>query len=283
VRLSYPTRAAAVKPSGGGHDAKIGGAGNGLNLEHYLRPSTKSSSSSPSHTCANAPSRPARKAKVRVDVVDGLAGELAFRHQGLDAAVMSSVLCTVADVDAALTDLRRVIRPGGELRFYEHVLAHQPRLAALQRALTRSGIWPLIGAGCHADRDTAEGLAMMDMDMMSGMGTMMLIGLELLAIVIAVAVYLGIRAAQTREPREPRQLTARERLQHRLADGEITPDEHVLRTRSRTTRRRTKRAQTALMSVQRPTTSLPGATAWAALEHGDVVYVGDKVRALILE
>lgn len=121
---------------------------------------------------------------------------------------------------------------------------------------------------------------MMDMDMM---GTMMLIGLELLAIVIAVAVYLGIRAAQTREPREPRQLTARERLQHRLADGEITPDEHVLRTRSRTTRRRTKRAQTALMSVQRPTTSLPGATAWAALEHGDVVYVGDKVRALILE
>ena len=70
---------------------------------------------------------------------------------------------------------------------------------------------------------------MMDMDMMGGMGTMMLIGLLLLAIVIGIAVYLGIRATQTREPGDPRQLTARERLQHRLADGEITPDEYYER------------------------------------------------------
>ena len=70
---------------------------------------------------------------------------------------------------------------------------------------------------------------MMDMDMMGGMGTMMLIGLLLLAIVIGLAVYLGIRATQTREPREPRQPTPRERLQHRLADGEITPDEYCER------------------------------------------------------
>ncbi len=81
------------------------------------------------------------------------------------------------------------------------------------------------------------------MDMMSGMGAMMLIGLLLLAIVIGVAVYLGVRATQTREPAEPRQLTARERLQHRLADGEITPDEYyereaVLRHHERTGHKR---------------------------------------------
>ena len=84
---------------------------------------------------------------------------------------------------------------------------------------------------------------MMDMDMMGGMGTMMLIGLLLLAIVIGAAVYLGIRATQTREPREPPQLTARERLQQRLADGEITPDEYyereaVLRDDERTGHKR---------------------------------------------
>ena len=78
------------------------------------------------------------------------------------------------------------------------------------------------------------------MDMMSGMGMMMLIGLILLAIVIGVAVYLGVRATQTREPR---QLTPRERLQHRLADGEITPDEYyereaVLREGERSGQRR---------------------------------------------
>ena len=64
------------------------------------------------------------------------------------------------------------------------------------------------------------------MDMMSGMGLMMLIGVMLLAIVIAAAVYLGVRATQ---PRQPRELTARERLQHRLANGEITPDEYYER------------------------------------------------------
>ena len=67
------------------------------------------------------------------------------------------------------------------------------------------------------------------MDMMSGMGVMMLIALLLLAIAIGVAVYLGVRATQTREPAQPRQLTARERLQHRLADGEITPEEYYER------------------------------------------------------
>lgn len=81
------------------------------------------------------------------------------------------------------------------------------------------------------------------MEMMSGMGVMMLIALLLLAIVIGIAVYLGVRATQTREPTEPRQLTARERLQHRLADGEITPDEYyereaVLRHDERTRHKR---------------------------------------------
>ncbi len=134
------------------------GAGNGLNFEHYPSTVDEVVAVEPEAYLRKRALEAARKATVRVDVVDGLAGQLAFKHQGFDAAVVSSVLCTVPDVDAALTDLRRVIRPGGELRFYEHVLAHQPRLAALQRALTRSGIWPLIGGGCHADRDTAAAI-----------------------------------------------------------------------------------------------------------------------------
>ena len=67
-------------------------------------------------------------------------------------------------------------------------------------------------------------------DMMSGMGLMMLIGVMLLATVIAVAVYLGVRAAQQpQQPQQPQPLTARERLQHRLAAGEITTDEYYER------------------------------------------------------
>ena len=134
------------------------GAGNGLNFEHYPSTVDEVVAVEPEAYLRERAIDVAREANVRVDVVDGLAGQLAFKHQRFDAAVVSSVLCAVPDVDAALTDLRRVIRSGGELRFYEHVLAPQPRLAALQRALTRTGIWPLIGGGCHADRDTAAAI-----------------------------------------------------------------------------------------------------------------------------
>lgn len=69
---------------------------------------------------------------------------------------------------------------------------------------------------------------MMDgMDGMGGMmGAMMFVGLLLLAIVIGVAVYLGVRAAQRPGKQEP---TARETLQRRLAAGEITPEEYYER------------------------------------------------------
>lgn len=65
------------------------------------------------------------------------------------------------------------------------------------------------------------------MHMMGGMGAMMLIGLLVLAIVIGLAVYLAVRAAQaTGSQSEP---TAREVLQQRLARGEITSDEYYER------------------------------------------------------
>ena len=64
------------------------------------------------------------------------------------------------------------------------------------------------------------------MDMMGGMGIMLLIGLLLLAVVIGVAVYLGTRAARAGGPSEP---TAREMLRQRLARGEITTDEYYER------------------------------------------------------
>ena len=62
--------------------------------------------------------------------------------------------------------------------------------------------------------------------MMTGMGLMMVVGLLLLAAVVAGAVYLGVRAAQPRVAQQP---TARENLQQRLAAGQITPEEYFER------------------------------------------------------
>ena len=70
-----------------------------------------------------------------------------------DAAVSCLVLCEVPDQTAALAELRRTLKSGGELRFYEHVLAADRSLARFQRFADRT-FWPRVSGGCHAGRDT---------------------------------------------------------------------------------------------------------------------------------
>src|SRR5512133_252695 len=69
-----------------------------------------------------------------------------------DAGVASLVLCSVFDQGRALAELRRVIRPGGELRFYEHVRAVRPLAARAQRAFDVA--WSRFAGNCHTSRDT---------------------------------------------------------------------------------------------------------------------------------
>ena len=66
------------------------------------------------------------------------------------------MLCSVPDQATALAELRRVVRPGGELRFYEHVLARHPRYARFQRLAGL--VTPRLAGGCHPDRDTGRAI-----------------------------------------------------------------------------------------------------------------------------
>ena len=84
-----------------------------------------------------------------IRVLAGLADELPLEDASADAAVASLVLCSVPDQQRAFAEIRRVLRPEGELRFYEHVVARcQPKRLLLQ-VIDRSGIWPAIAGGCH--------------------------------------------------------------------------------------------------------------------------------------
>ena len=67
------------------------------------------------------------------------------------------VLCTVPDQDAALAEIRRVLRPGGTLCFLEHVRAGTPGLDRAQRALEAT-VWPHLFGGCHLSRDTTAAI-----------------------------------------------------------------------------------------------------------------------------
>jgi rhodanese-related sulfurtransferase/ubiquinone/menaquinone biosynthesis C-methylase UbiE len=135
------------------------GAGSGLNFDHYPTSVDEVVAVEPEPYLRAKATEAAAKAPVRVTMVDAVADALPFEDASFDAGVACLVLCSVADQAPALAELRRVLRPGAELRFFEHVRAASPRKARVQRALDRSGIWPRVAGGCHSARDTRSAIA----------------------------------------------------------------------------------------------------------------------------
>ena len=133
------------------------GAGNGLNFAYYPAQVTRVLAVEPEAHLRELAVRSAAKASVRVDVVDGVAERLPASDASADAVVLSLMLCSVPDQAVALREAHRVLRPGGELRFFEHVGAESAGLARVQRALDAT-VWPTMGGGCHTSRDTAEAI-----------------------------------------------------------------------------------------------------------------------------
>ena len=130
------------------------GAGNGMNFAHYPASVAEVVALEPEPYLRAKAEQAARTARVPVNVRDAAADPLPVEDGSFDAAVASLVLCTVPDPASALSELRRVIRGGGELRFLEHVRSERPRKARLQELLDQSGIWPRAAGGCHFARDT---------------------------------------------------------------------------------------------------------------------------------
>jgi ubiquinone/menaquinone biosynthesis C-methylase UbiE len=128
------------------------GAGNGLNFPYYPDAVTEVVAVEPEPFLRERAREAAANATVTVTIVDGTAEALPAEDAAFDAAVASLVLCSVYDQAQALAELWRVLRPGGELRFYEHVRAESPVAARAQR--TFDLIWPLIAGGCHTSRET---------------------------------------------------------------------------------------------------------------------------------
>jgi ubiquinone/menaquinone biosynthesis C-methylase UbiE len=129
------------------------GVGNGLNFAHYPPAVSEVVAIEPERSLRQLAVRSALRAGIPVDVVPAAAEALPVKSEAFDGAVASLVLCTVRNVERSLAEIERVLRPGGELRFFEHVRADDRAMATVQRALDRT-VWPLLGGGCHTARDT---------------------------------------------------------------------------------------------------------------------------------
>ena len=134
------------------------GAGNGLNFAHYPPAVTRVLAVEPEPYLRDLAAKAARRAPVPVTVLPGRAERLPLDDGAADAAVLCLVLCSIADRPLALTELRRVVRAGGTLRFLEHCIADSPGLRRVQR-LVDATVWPLLVGGCHTATDPVTDIA----------------------------------------------------------------------------------------------------------------------------
>ena len=128
------------------------GPGNGINFEHYPAGVEELVAVEPEPYLRERAEETARSAPVAVTVRAGSAEALPLPSGSVDAVVVAGVLCSVPDQGAALAEFRRVLRPGGELRFYEHVRSRRPGFARYQAAVDL--VWPRLMGGCHTSRET---------------------------------------------------------------------------------------------------------------------------------
>jgi len=131
------------------------GAGTGLNLALYER-GARVVAVEPEPNMVRTAAGRARRAAASATVLRGVAENLPFREETFDAVVACYVLCSVDDPPRALAELRRVLRPGGEVRVYEHVRSRRPWAARMQDLVTP--VWHRCGCNCHPNRDTVAAL-----------------------------------------------------------------------------------------------------------------------------
>lgn len=133
------------------------GAGTGLNLELYPHEGLASLTvTEPDQHMFKQLRQRAAKVCAGADLVQAGAEALPFDNGSFDTVVVTLVLCTVPDQPAALREIRRVLKPGGQLLFLEHVRSNHSDLARWQDRLEKP--WRFVGDGCHCNRDTVSAI-----------------------------------------------------------------------------------------------------------------------------
>lgn len=144
------TRIRARVAAGLAGDVLEVGFGSGLNVPHYPSTVSRVRAVDPAKIGRRLAARRVAESRVAIDFV-GLDGQdLPLDSDSVDHVLVTWTLCTIPDADRALQEVRRVLRPGGQLHFAEHGRAPEPAVARWQDRLT-----PLqrkMFGGCHLNR-----------------------------------------------------------------------------------------------------------------------------------
>ncbi|MCU0893406.1 MAG: class I SAM-dependent methyltransferase [Rhodospirillales bacterium] len=127
------------------------GIGSGHNLAFYGSAATEVVGLDMSAALLAKAAEEAVKRRLPVRLVRADGASLPFTDAAFDAAVLTWTLCSIADPAAALTEIRRVLKPGGTLHYVEHGRAPEPEVRRLQDLLTPA--WRRLSGGCHLNRE----------------------------------------------------------------------------------------------------------------------------------
>jgi ubiquinone/menaquinone biosynthesis C-methylase UbiE len=124
------------------------GVGSGLNLPFYGDGVERIVGVDPSPELLQRAVLRSSRSRAPVHLVQGSAEALPLKDASVDSVVLTWVLCSIPDVGRALREMRRVLRPSGQLIFVEHGLAPEPKVAGWQHRL--DPFWTRVS--CHLDR-----------------------------------------------------------------------------------------------------------------------------------
>lgn len=146
----FMRRRAGLIPRAQGEIIEVG-CGGGLNFALY-DPSrvARVTGLDPSAPMLAKARRLAAEAGLAAELVEGAAEALPFPDAAFDTAVLTFTLCSVADPARALAEIRRVLRPGGQLLYCEHGLSPDAEVRRWQARV--EPVWKVIAGGCHLTR-----------------------------------------------------------------------------------------------------------------------------------
>jgi ubiquinone/menaquinone biosynthesis C-methylase UbiE len=138
-----------------GRVLEIGG-GTGANLQYYGSGVEELVVTEPEEPMARRLEKKLSGHSQPVRVIRAPAEDLPVEDASFDFVVSTLVLCTVKDQTRALQEAHRVLKPGGQLLFLEHVRAESPKLARWQDRL--NGFQQRFACGCNCNRATLEAI-----------------------------------------------------------------------------------------------------------------------------